>query len=495
MPASAGCHTRPGIQPERPRLALAPGGGAWQRRLAAVGEWLRTHAGLIRVLQWGVVLVYAVLLVVPAVLPLPERTAHVWSNVTIAAEFAFWGIWWPFVLLSMVLFGRLWCGVLCPEGTLTEWAAKRGRGLGVPHWMRWKGWPFTAFVCTTVYGQMVSVYQYPKAALVVLGGSTVAAVVVGYLYTRGKRAWCRYLCPVNGVFALLAKLAPMHYRTDETTWKRSLALEAASRPTISVHRVKPRAVDCAPMLDLRHMHGEGTCHMCGRCSGHHDAIALQWRSPAQGVVEGAATEATAWQTALIVFGLLGVAIGAFHWSASPWFVDVKQALATWLVDRDILWPLADNAPWWLLTHYPDQNDVFTWLDGGLLLAYIGGTALLWGGVTLLLLALAVRLAGPWQVQRLHHLAQALIPLAGIGVFLGLSAITLTLLRGEGVLLHWANSARLALLLAASGWSLWLAVRILRHWGLRSGRVARALLPVLLALAWIGSAWGWLFWWW
>ena len=53
--------------------------------------------------------------------------------------------------------------------------------------MRWGGWPFVAFVLTTVYGQMVSVYQYPQAALLVLlGGSTVAAVAVGWVYTRAS---------------------------------------------------------------------------------------------------------------------------------------------------------------------------------------------------------------------------------------------------------------------------------------------------------------------
>ena len=477
-------------------LALA-GPGKAQRALAAAGEWLRTHARLIRALQWVVVIVYAVLLVVPAVLPLPDRTAHVWNNLTIAAEFAFWGIWWPFVLVSMVLFGRMWCGVLCPEGALTEWAAKHGRGRGVPRWMRWGGWPFVAFVCTTVYGQMVSVYQYPKAALVVLGGSTVAAMVVGYLYTRGKRAWCRYLCPVNGVFALLSKLAPMHFRVDDAAWRLSLE-DAAGASGCVAHRTIPirtAAVDCGPMVALRHMEGNTGCHMCGRCSGHHNAIALQWRSPDEEVVKVAATEADHWQTWLIVFGLLGVAIGAFHWSASPWFVAIRQAIAAWLIDRDIYWPLAENAPWWLLTHYPEQNDALSWLDGALLLAYIGATALVWGGLTLALLALAVRAAGPWRSQRLHHLAQALIPLAGVGVFLGLSTITLTLLRGEGVVLPWVNTLRLVLLLAASAWSLALAWRILRHWGLPAGRARLGSLPFLAALAWIGSAWGWLFWWW
>ena len=469
-------------------LPARPTRRASQRWLAATGEWLRRHARLIRWLQWVVVVVYAVLLIVPVMLPLPDHTAHVWNHFTVVAKFLFWGIWWPFVLLSMVLFGRLWCGVLCPEGTLTEWASRHGRGRGIPRWMRWAGWPFTAFVCTTVYGQMVSVYEYPDAVMLVLGGSTVAAVIVGYLYTKGKRAWCRHLCPVNGVFAVLSKLAPLHYGVDDAAWRRSLQDEHGRHVAVP-------AVDCAPMLPLRNMQGASACHMCGRCSGHHGAIELQWRSPSQEVVQLAATRADRWQTALIVFGLLGVAIGAFHWSASPWFVSVKQMLATWLVDRDIMWPLASNAPWWLLTHYPDQNDVFSWLDGALLLAYIGVTALVWGGVTLALLASSVRLAGAWRMQRLHHLAQALIPVAGLGVFLGLSAITVTLLRGEGVLLPWINNLRLALLLAASAWSAWLAWRILRAWGLGARRAAGCLLPIAVALAWIGSAWGWLFWWW
>ncbi len=464
-------------------------GTGLQRRLFFVGEWLRRHARLIRWLQWLVVLVYAVLLIVPAVQPLPDSTAHIWSNITLLAEFAFWGIWWPFVLVSMVLFGRLWCGVLCPEGALTEWAARHGRGLAIPRWMRWGGWPFVAFVCTTVYGQMVSVYQYPKAALLVLGGSTVAAVAVGLLYTKGKRAWCRHLCPVNGVFALLSRLAPMQFVVNQQAWHAS-TLQQQGRGVIPI-----AAVDCAPMQPLRNMQGNSNCHMCGRCSDHRGAIALRWRAPSHEVVQVAAHEADHWQTALIVFGLLGVAIGAFHWTASPWFIQAKQALATWLINQDILWPFDESAPWWLLTHYPDQNDVFTWLDGSLLVGYIFATATVWGGATWLLLAGAVRLAGGWQWQRLHHLAQALIPLAGIGVFLGLSAITLTLLRGEHIVLPWINTLRLALLTAATMWSLRLAWLVLRHWHVPTAQRTAAWLVFALACGWVCSAWGWMFWWW
>ncbi|AXE36976.1 hypothetical protein DK843_10870 [Chromobacterium phragmitis] len=448
--------------------------------LALAGAWLRDHAALLRWLQWAVVLVYAFLLIVPACLELPGDAARMWNNLTIFAQFVFWGIWWPFVLLSMVLFGRLWCGVLCPEGALSEWAARKGMGRPIPRWMRWGGWPFVAFVLTTVYGQLVSVYQYPKAALLVLGGSTVAAVAVGFVYTRGKRAWCRHLCPVNGVFGLLSKLAPLHYRVDEAAWKAS-------------HERTP-AVDCAPLQPLRHMQGGSGCHMCGRCSGHRGAIELSLRSSSDEVVRVAEKEADGWQTALIVYGLLGVAMGAFHWTMSPWFVALKQAAAEWLVDRDIMWPLDTEAPWWLLTHYPMHNDVFSWLDGASLIAYVAATALVLGTGILASLALSVAVSGRWRTQRLHHLAQALIPLAGCGVFLGLSALTVTLLKAEGLDMRWVNDARLVLLAGANLWALRLAFGILGRW--QAGpRRWDALLPFCGALALVDCAWGFMFWWW
>lgn len=456
-------------------------------RLARFGHWMQRNAKAIRAIQWVVVLVYGILIIVPAVTPLPGDTAHLWNNLTIFAQFVFWGIWWPFVLLSMVLLGRIWCGVLCPEGTLSEFASKYGRGWAIPRWMRWGGWPFVAFALTTIYGQMVSVYQYPKAVLLVLGGSTGAAIVIGYLYGREKRVWCKYLCPVNGVFSLLSRLAPFHYRVDEAAWRRSY------KEGEHGHRVIP--INCAPLVPLRNMKGNADCHMCSRCSGHRDAIELSWRSPSTEVVTFGEKQANPWDTALVLYGLLGIAIGAFHWTASPWFVELKQWLAGWLIDRNILWPLDTNAPWFLLTHYPDHNDVFSWLDGGLVVGYIVATGLVYGTALLALLALGSRMLGPWRFSRLHHFAQALIPVAGTGVFLGLSATTLSILRAEHIGLDWANDVRLLILAIANVWSAWLAVRVVNrhatHWLARVGAWG----CFVAALAVVDSAWWLMFWHW
>ena len=406
----------------------------WLQRL---GDCMRTRRSLIQSIQWIVVIFYLTLLIWPAFLPLPKDYVHFYENLILFAQFVFWGIWWPFVMLSMILLGRVWCGVFCPEGALSEWSSRHGLGRSIPRWMRWGGWPFVAFILTTVYGQLVSVYEYPKAALLVLGGSTIAAMLVGFLYGKGKRVWCRHLCPANGVFSLLSRLAPVHFDVDRDVWNN------APRRT--------PAVDCAPLINVRNMTGNSACHMCGRCSGYRDAVTLKPRLPNTEILSIGKNDANHWDILLLLFGMLGVATGAFQWSASPWFVRMKQGIAEWLVEGDVFWMLDNNAPWWLLTHYPETNDVFTWLDGTSILLYMGVMALGIGGLILAGLWLAGRIL---KEQRLIHwdLGYALIPLAGLSVFLGLSALTISMLKAEHINLVGIPELRACLLVLAYIWS-------------------------------------------
>jgi len=172
---------------------------------------------------------------------------------------------------------------------------------------------------------------------------------------------------------------------------------------------------------------------------------------------------------------MGIATAAFMWSSSRRLAAIKTALAEWLIEHDYTALLQDNAPWWLLTHYPQSHDVFTWLDGLCILAYIlgGGAALglaLWGGLWLAARVLRNPVVS-WQ-----RLSLALVPLAGVGVFLGLSMLTLGHLKAEGVSLTWVPALRAVLLALGAGFSAWLMVRLC--WG--TARPARALGGLLLA---------------
>ena len=458
-----------------PNAAPAAPRGRLAASLDRLGETLRVHAHAIRRAQWLIVAAYLFFVIVPALLPLPGDDAHWYNNLAILAQWLFWGLWWPFVILSMLVFGRAWCGFFCPEGTLTEAASSIGLGRAVPRWMKWGGWPFVAFALTTIVGQLVSVYQYAPATLLILGGSSAAALGVGLIYGRGKRVWCRYLCPVNGVFAVLARLAPVHFRVDTAAW------------ATNVSRIRAHPVNCAPLVRIRRMTGPSECHMCGRCSGLHGAIALSPRSPDAEIAALDGRSARRWDAALIVFGMTGLAIGAFEWSASSSFVALRSAAAGWAIDHGPAWLLRDNAPWWLLTHYPEANDVFTWLDGALIAGWIVATALVVGTWVSAWLVIAARGLGRAAGITAVSLAHALTPLAAMGLFVGLSSLTVALARGEGWHVPALTALRITLLLAGAAWSLRLASRQIgtrargaRRWGV--------LAAVAMAIAGVVAAW-------
>lgn len=453
----------------------------WLQRL---GDLMLSKRGTIQGIQWFVVVFYFTLLIWPAFLPLPKDYVHFYDNLILLAQFVFWGIWWPFVMLSMVLIGRVWCGVFCPEGALSEWSSNHGLGRSVPRWLRWGGWPFVAFVSTTIYGQLISVYEYPKAALLILGGSTVAAMIVGFIYGRGKRVWCRHLCPANGVFSLLSRLAPVHFNIEKETWKQASRLSYA--------------VDCPPMLNVRNKESNSGCHMCGRCSGYRDAVDLSMRSPNSEVIALKKDQANPWDIALLFFGLLGVATGAFQWSASPWFVQLKQGLAEWFINHDFLTVLDTNAPWWILTHYPDTNDVFSYLDGLSILLYIFTTAFvisasLYLGLWLagkVLKSVAMSADKPTVKCRSFewHLGYAFIPLAGASLFLGLSSLTIAMLKAEHLNLVGITSLRVGLLLLAYLWSGYLLARKLNDYNVKMSRKIIAFFALMTSSTIIAMTW-------
>ena len=110
------------------------------------------------------------------------------------------------------------------------------------------------------------------------------------------------------------------------------------------------------------------------------------------------------------------------------------------------------------------------------------------------MALATLSLGGWSLRRFHHLTQTLIPVAGCGVFLGLSALTVTFLRGDGIVIPYVAEIRAGLLAGASLWSVWLAWRVA---GLDAGGLRRVAASACIAGAAALSVANWvlLFWIW
>lgn len=390
--------------------------GGWPARWQAFGDLLQRRRTAVACVQWAFVAFYAVLLIGPVLLPSPAAAVGIFDSLARFSEALFWGIWWPAVVLATLVFGQFWCGVLCPDGTLTEFASRRGRGARIPRWLRRPGWPMLGFALLMSYEHLAAAYRSPLATLALLGGCSSLALVCGALIGRGKRVWCRYLCPLATVFSLLSRCAMLHFRVDQQTWDSAPRRFAA-------------AVDCPLLLDVRRLRGNEKCNMCARCSGHLGAVALAPRGPCDEIVAlGAGQgEARRWEALVIVFVLAGLSFGALHWRASPWHAALALALPGWppaLVDGLAL----------------------------LLSAFVIG-----GALTLLLLA-----AGSGSQQRSVRLAYGLIPLAGVGLFVGSLEYSLGILARQGWALgQWLPALRTICLLPALVWSMALGRLLLR----------------------------------
>ena len=400
---------------------------------------MQSHQRTIMAVQWLVVAVYFILLLAPLALPATEQSAHITNDLSHFAQFLLWGICWPLIMLSMMFFGRIWCGVFCPDGTLTEFISRHGRKNSIPRWIRWPGWPLTMLVLTTIYGQLIGVYEFHLATLLLLGLPTMGALWVGFSYSNGKRVWCMYLCPANSVFAMLAKISPLHFRVDEEKWRR--------------HPTPLPKIDCPPLIDIRRMTSTSDCHACGRCSGYLGAVELAVRSPETEILT--TKNAGTLEANSLIFGVIGICTAAMQWSGGDLFVWVKSLLVNFGFGALNQYAL----PWWLLANHPDINRIFTLLDGLSILSCVMGGGALLGGVILGAVWLAAKLATipelSWQ-----KLSLTLIPIAGAGIFLGLSSLTLALLQAEGFALAWARYFQMVILAVGSLFSLWLGVRLI-----------------------------------
>jgi hypothetical protein len=122
----------------------------------------------------------------------------------------------------------------------------------------------------------------------------------------------------------------------------------------------------------------------------------------------------------------------------------------------------------------------------LIAGWIVATALLVGGFVFTCLAIAARpLAGSVQ-RNAYALAYTLVPLAGAGLFVGLSALPAGLAHGEGLRLPWLPMVRAAVLALSACWSLYLA----SQWLDARAIVARArvLAPMTIAAGGVLAAW-------
>ena len=167
-----------------------------------------------------------------------------------------WILWWPGVIFTFILFGRLWC-VMCPFGTLNEGASILGGPKRTfPKYLRnlWLATFF--FVLLTWADEQLGVIRSPQMTAWLIIFFAVLSIGVGVFYQR--RSFCRYLCPISGLIGLYSMVSPVELRSED----RSRCQKDCSQ---DCYRGNEAAMGC-PMFEFPMTMDRNTyCNLCFEC--------------------------------------------------------------------------------------------------------------------------------------------------------------------------------------------------------------------------------------
>lgn len=125
--------------------------------------------------------------------------------------------------IVIVFFGKLFCGWLCPVGTVSEWLNKLGRRIGlskdikgvtdrVLRWLKYILLFLTAYITMTSSELFCKQFDPYFATATGFGPDTVllygiiSIFIVVVLSTIFKQFWCKYICPLGALSNIIANI-------------------------------------------------------------------------------------------------------------------------------------------------------------------------------------------------------------------------------------------------------------------------------------------------
>lgn len=301
-----------------------------------IERWLVGHRSYFLYLQIPLLASLLFLIALPALAPETIEGESVLNRTGSVILFAVWALWFPLVLLSVVVIGRAWCGVACPMGFATERSSQAGLQARPPAWIRSDVMPVASLFLVMLWGESASMDESIAATSRIFGMLLFAALALGFTFGRGKRIWCRHVCPIGGLLGAFSRLGAVEFSS-----LRKLAIGPDAYSCGGV---------CPVMIDISRKAGTRHCIECFRCvnPSAKGSIRLGFRWPGREITN-IADYSPSLPEVFSVFSATGIVLGAFLFDKPP----VEENLQAFLA------PLAALPGWsWLTQSGPH------WLVGG-----------------------------------------------------------------------------------------------------------------------------------
>jgi len=176
------------------------------------------------------------------------------------ASLIVWSLWWPLVIISASLMGRVWCQV-CPMELINSLFSRIGLKRRVPHFLA-SGWGVAIFYCLALLGFIRTfwAHRYPERMSAFFLLLLVSAMIAGLIFE--KRAFCNYLCPVGRLLGLYACCAPLEWRVrDEKTCEGCQSKDCVA--VAQAYRLTARS--CTSNLYPASIRDNRNCLVCTQC--------------------------------------------------------------------------------------------------------------------------------------------------------------------------------------------------------------------------------------
>lgn len=319
-----------------------------------------------------------------------------------------WFLWWPAMVWTAVLLGRVWCAV-CPLELVANGSERLARRLGVKQRVLGK-WLRSGALIVALYGliQMLvagaHLHRIPAYTSLFLWGLLTAAALAGFFFK--DRAFCRGFCPVGLLLGTYGRGAMLAVRS---TSRDQCAACTGKDCVRGCNRTKADARSCPSLLNPARVNSNSDCLVCGQCVKvcQPDNMGLFLRRPFDPADQR--EPLAAWPVTLFVMLVSGFVTSELcsEWIAAKHvFLLIPEGITAWLGQPGL-------GGWvegfWTLLVVPS----LVWFVLGTLVVKAGGAASLGEAVRRLALPMAVVISAGHLCKGLAKLTSAIgfVPLA------------------------------------------------------------------------------------
>ena len=369
-------------------------------------------------LQIFMTLAFAFLIIAPLNSSVPKSEDTIFSSITLFSQFLFWGIWYWACLLSVIPFGRLWCGVLCPLGAISEFVGIFGLKKDLPKWVTWEGWLVIMFIVITILGQTLDVRDDPYGMLKLFSMIFSLAIIIGFLYGKNKgRPWCRYFCPIGKILGVVNRLSIIDFSPN-----------SGAKTLQKNKKFYTHGKLCPTDYKLPYKVSNNNCIACGRCTFKAQYLKNKQKKSGVGVylrkpgaeLEQVMNKNPSFYEILFILISPGLSAGGFLWLILNQYNNFRDSIGAWALNNNFMWVF--NSAFSLISSH-NWNQNFNWLDVFSITIYMLIYAFVIGGFVSIFISIAVLLLKSKSSvfkNDFFYLTYQLTPVSILSIVIGLS---------------------------------------------------------------------------